>query len=183
LQVAACGNPAGAAGITGGVADSIEQIAYELSVHTLGEQERSVSGLRTRAGTVLAAASIASSFLGSRATTKLPDWSILGVHVGHGSLDVWSFLAVIAFLLTGGASVWILLPRRFVFAFEARTLLAASDEVAGGVEVADGYRALTLWMAPSINDNRRGIQSLNRWFVASCVALGVEIVLWTASLA
>ena len=33
----------------GAVADSIEQLSYELSTQTLGEQERSVSGLRARA--------------------------------------------------------------------------------------------------------------------------------------
>jgi hypothetical protein len=88
------------------VADSIEQLAYELSLNTLSEQERSVSGLRARAGTVLAAASIAGSFLGTRTTGHaLGSWSIFGTKVGHGSLDVWSFVALLAFLLTVAAAI------------------------------------------------------------------------------
>jgi hypothetical protein len=49
------------------MAQSIEQLSFELTASALGEQERALSGLRTRAGTVLAAASIAGSFLGSSA--------------------------------------------------------------------------------------------------------------------
>jgi hypothetical protein len=165
------------------VADSIEQLSYELSLQALGEQERSVAGIRTRAGTVLAAASIAGSFLGSRTAGKrLPDWSLFGAHVGHGSLDVWSFLAILAFGLTAASSVWILLPRRLSFAFDAETLLTESDQF-GGVPVVEGYRALTLWLVPYVNRNRRAIERLNDLLIASCILLGVEILLWSISLA
>ena len=83
------------------VADSIQQLSYELSTQTLGEQERSVSGLRARAGTVLAAASISGSFLGTKTS--------------HGSLDVWSILALIAFGLVFATAIWVLLPHPFSF--------------------------------------------------------------------
>jgi len=49
------------------VAQSIEQLSFELTASALAEQERALTGLRTRAGTVLAAASIAGSFLGAEA--------------------------------------------------------------------------------------------------------------------
>jgi hypothetical protein len=45
------------------MADSIEQLSFELSATALAEQERSLAGLRTCAGTVLAAGSVAGSFL------------------------------------------------------------------------------------------------------------------------
>jgi hypothetical protein len=57
------------------MAESIEQFSYELTANALAEQERAVGALRARAGTVLAAASIAGSFLGTKAR--------------HGSLDGW----------------------------------------------------------------------------------------------
>lgn len=56
------------------VAASIEDFSYQLTAEALAEQERALAALRTRAGTVLAAASIAGSFLGAKAS--------------HGSLDV-----------------------------------------------------------------------------------------------
>ena len=53
--------------------DSIEQLSFELTANALSEQERALSGLRTYAGTVLGAASIAGV-----------------VHRGHGeSSSTW----------------------------------------------------------------------------------------------
>ena len=66
------------------MADSIEQLSFELTASALAEQERALSGLRTRAGTVLAAASVAGSFL--------------AVNAGHGSLHAWGVLAMISFV-------------------------------------------------------------------------------------
>jgi hypothetical protein len=57
---------------------SIEQFSYELTPNALAEQERVVAALRTRSGTILAAASIAGSFLGTKTS--------------HGSLDGWGSL-------------------------------------------------------------------------------------------
>jgi hypothetical protein len=66
--------------------DSIERLSFELTSAALAEQERMLSGLRARTGTVLAAASIAGSLLAARA--------------GHdGSLNVWGVLALVAFTL------------------------------------------------------------------------------------
>ena len=150
------------------VADSIEQLSYELSTQTLGEQERSVSGLRARAGTVLAAASISGSFLGTKTS--------------HGSLDVWSILALIAFGLVFATAIWVLLPHPFSFAFGGTALLGQSDHV-DGVDVQQGYRAAVLWMDPSITANRDAIERLSNWFSVSCACLALEVVLWTISLA
>jgi hypothetical protein len=60
------------------VAESIEQLSYEINAAAVAEQERALSGLRARAGTVLAAASIAGSFLGAKSTCgSLGAWKIL----------------------------------------------------------------------------------------------------------
>src|SRR5437588_4278600 len=67
------------------VAASIEELSYQLTADALAEQERALNALRTRAGTVVAAASISGSFLGAK--------------VNHGSLDVWAILALIVFVL------------------------------------------------------------------------------------
>src|SRR5437763_15342593 len=95
------------------MADTIEQFSYELTAGALSEQERAVAALRTRAGTILAAASIAGSFLGTKAS--------------HGSLDGWGIGGMIAFLLCLASAIMVLLPHDFVFAFRGRALLAVSD--------------------------------------------------------
>jgi hypothetical protein len=52
------------------MAPSIEQISFELTASALAEQERALSALRACAGTVLGSASIAGSFLGTRAAAR-----------------------------------------------------------------------------------------------------------------
>jgi uncharacterized membrane protein YjjB (DUF3815 family) len=106
------------------VATSIEEFSYELTAQALAEQERALSGLRMRAGTVIAAASIAGSFLGGQ--------------TGHQSLDTWAILALIAFVVCLAAAIWVLVPHELVFAFRGEALLAESDhegisDVAGGL--------------------------------------------------
>ena len=74
------------------MAESIEQFSFELTASALAEQERALTGLRARAGTVLAAASVAGSFFGAK--------------ISHGSLGIWGVLAMIAFALCVGGAVW-----------------------------------------------------------------------------
>ena len=50
------------------MAESIEQLSFELTASALAEQERALSGLRTRAGTVLAA--VAGQFQSSSSATS-----------------------------------------------------------------------------------------------------------------
>jgi len=78
------------------MAESIEQFSYELTASALAEQERVVGALRTRSGRILAAASIAGSFLGTKAS--------------HGSLDGWGIAALITFVLCLASALWVLLP-------------------------------------------------------------------------
>ena len=88
------------------MAASIEEFSYQLTAEALAEQERALTALRTRAGTVLAAASIAGSFLGTKTS--------------QGSLDVLSILALVAFVGCVATTIYVLLPHEFAFAFVAR---------------------------------------------------------------
>jgi hypothetical protein len=149
------------------VAASIEQLSYDLTAGALAEQERAVTALRTRAGTVLAAASIAGSFLGPRADL--------------GSLDVWAILALVAFACCVGASIYVLLPHRLVFAFRGQALLAVSDRE-GIDDVTEAYRAVGIWIEPILDSNRDTIADLTDWFTLSCGLLAAEVIFWTVSL-
>jgi hypothetical protein len=149
------------------VAESIEQFSFELTASALAEQERALTGLRARAGTVLAAASIAGSFFGAKTS--------------HGSLGIWGIVGMIAFALSVGSAIWVLLPHAFVFAFRGETLLAESDH-RGVSNVTEAYRTAGIWIEPHLEVNRNKIACLSNWLGASCTLLAAEVILWTLSL-
>lgn len=149
------------------MADSIEQLSFELTASALAEQERALSGLRTRAGTVLAAASIAGSFL--------------AVNAGHGSLHAWGVLAMISFVSCVGSAVWILLPHELVFAFYGQALLADDDQ-RGLHDMTEAYRAVGVWLEQHLEANGDEIAGLSGWLAASCALLAIEVIAWTISL-
>ena len=74
------------------------ELAFEEAGRALDAQERAVNELRSRAGVLIAAAAITTSFLGSRAIT------------GDG-LSVWVWVAVVAFIVVGGSVLTVLWPR------------------------------------------------------------------------
>lgn len=149
------------------MAESIEQLSFELTADALAEQERALSALRARAGTVLAAASIAGSFFGAKTS--------------HGSLGTLGVLAMGSFALCVASAIWILLPHAFVFAFRGETLLAESDH-RGASNVAEAYRTAGIWVGPYLEANRRKVASLSDFLATSCVLLISEVILWTLSI-
>ena len=149
------------------MAETIEQLSYQLAAEALAEQERTVSGLRSRAGTVLAAASIAGSFLAAKTSA--------------GGLGVWGALALAAYVSCVAAGLWVLLPHNLVFAFRGRPLLWASDG-ADGLEVGEAYRVIGSWIQKPLERNREKIAELSVWFAVSCGMLAAEVILWTVSL-
>jgi hypothetical protein len=121
------------------MADSIEELSFELAASELSEQERSLAELKTCAGTVVGAASIAGSFLGAKS--------------GYGPLDVWAVLALVSFALCFACAIWVLLPHDLVLAVGGQDLLAETDsrEVH---DVTEAYRAGGRWIEPLVYANR-----------------------------
>jgi hypothetical protein len=150
------------------MAESIEQLSYELTANALTEQERALSGLRASAGTVLGAASIAGSFLGAKAT--------------RGSLDVWAILAMFSFALCFACAIWVLLPHDLTLAVGGEDLLALSDDQ-DVHDVVEAYRTASSWLDRHVQINHRTVARLSSWLSLSCILLAVEVALWTISLA
>ncbi len=149
------------------MADSIERLSFELTLGAVAEQERSVTGLRNCAGTVLGAASIAGSFLGARLEGQ--------------PLDDRGVLATVAFALCFGSAIWVLVPRDLGLSFRGGFL----TEVRGQdreLDDEDGYRAMCAWMEPQLELNGRQLDRLGEWLTVSCLLLAIEIILWTISL-
>src|SRR5712691_11147208 len=98
--------------------NEIAQLAYDASVRAIQDQAGVLDGLRTRAGTVLAAAALVSSFLGGQA---LRDSS-------HLELLSLTTAAVGAFVTSALLALVILWPFEFRFSLSARALLEAVQE-------------------------------------------------------
>ncbi len=149
------------------MSDSIERLSYELTASALAEQERSLTSLRSGAGAVLGAASIAGSLWGTRAA-------------GH-SLDPWALLAAMAFALCSASAIWVLMPRNLALSFNGEELLAAG-EAHSPAAVADGYRTACQWMEPYMEVNRRTLDRLANWLTFACGLLSAEVLLQTISI-
>jgi hypothetical protein len=86
------------------MAGDFEKLAYQEAVRGLDKQEGLLEALRTRTGVLLAASFLAASLLGQQAFRG----------AGPQSLAI---AAVVAFVISIGAGVYILLPKRnLVFA-------------------------------------------------------------------
>lgn len=78
---------------------NLERLAHEAALRALDKQERLLEELRARTGILLAASSLAASFLGDAA---FGDSGPVGVAVA----------ALLAFIVSIGASVYVLAPKR-----------------------------------------------------------------------
>jgi hypothetical protein len=76
----------------------LAELAYQLAVRGLGQQEAGLAELRARTGTLLTAASLLVTFLGALA-------------IDREGLGVFAVPALVAYALAGALSVWILVPK------------------------------------------------------------------------
>ena len=147
-------------------------LALEEARRTLDEQERAVAELRSRAATLISAATIATSFLGAPF-----------IHDGH--LGPASAVALGAFVLLSFATIALLLQRwEFEFSLGARTILTSYVEpiAVRPVEPARIHRDLAIHMDASSNANRHRIVSMTTIFHIGCVLLTTEILAWVVAI-
>jgi hypothetical protein len=144
-----------------------ERLAYEAAQRALDKQERLLEELRSRTGLLLAAASLAASFLGREAFARDPKRGL-------------ALLAVLAFLMAVGASVYILLPKRnkFVFALVGARLYEGLYAVRD--DLAEVYRRLAYNLDRFWDDNDAEMQKLFISFRVAAGALSAEILVLIA---
>jgi hypothetical protein len=144
-----------------------ERLAYEAALRALDKQERLIDELRNRTGLLLAAASLAASFLGREAFAGHPNRAL-------------AILALVAFLLAVGASVYVLLPKtgKFVFAMVGAGLYEGLYELKD--DLGQVYRRLTYDLDRFWDDNDVELQKLFRAFRLAAVGLSAEIVILIA---
>jgi hypothetical protein len=150
------------------------ELAFQEARRALDGQERALTAFRSRAGVVLSAAAIVTSFLGGQAINA------------HG-LTTLAWIAITAFGVLGVAALCVLWPDdQWEFEAIPNQLLASYIERDDGIEVPIEaiHRDLALHMERSyLANERRRLRPLRWAFRVAVVALVAEVAIWLASLA
>ena len=146
------------------VGDTVK-LAVDMARSAVKDQADQLIDLRSRAGTLLAAASIAGTFAGAT----------------HGSIDTLATLALVAYVCSLGACIYVLLPHELSVEFRGSVLLAAREET--GANDEEAYEVVVDWLEQVRGGNNGKLRQLKAWYTAAAVALGLEVVLWIMTLA
>jgi hypothetical protein len=149
------------------------ELAYREARMGLEDQERSVVELRGRAGALIAAAAVTTSFFGGQTLTA------------H-SISAAAWIAIGCFVLLGFAVLLVLWPRQdWEFSLAPDQLIATYLEPAEGepLELHLIERDLALHMGHSAKLNRRQLRALMAAFRFGAVLLVLEVLAWVAALA
>jgi hypothetical protein len=152
---------------TAGSDPTYERLAYEAAQRALDKQEWLLEELRSRTGLLLAAASLAASFLGREAFVANPNRGL-------------ALLALAAFLVAVAASVYVVLPKseKFIFALVGAGLYEGLFEVKD--DLAEVYRRLAYELDRFWEANDLEMQKLFRSFRHAAAGLAAEIVVLIA---
>jgi hypothetical protein len=138
---------------------------YQESLRGLLQQQAAVESMHNRAGTLIFAASFASSLLGSRALVD--------------GLGVWDWIAVALLLAIGVLTVILLWPYyNLSFRFDAQDLLERFVDNADSSSMGEMHRALALQIRTDWQRNGRIVRRLREAFQISLVLLIAEILAW-----
>lgn len=148
------------------------ELAYQEAKRTLEDQEGTVSETRSRAGQLIAAAAITTSFFGGQAITA-----------HHVHTAAW--FAIGCFIALSGSVLVILWPRHdWQFALSPAKLIATYIEPVNDppVDLATIHRDLALHMGSSIESNRRQLRWVFGAFRVGALLLAGEVVAWVMAL-
>lgn len=141
------------------------RLAYDESVRGWALQSTVLDELRTRAGVLIAAASVSSAFLG---TSALPR----GGHLNAGSV-----IAIVGFIAVVGLCVYVVWPAKgWVFVHNAERLI--TTYLADDLSADDMYRRMTLDNAGYRKRNQARIDRRFLAFRLACMSLGLDVVVW-----
>ncbi|MEJ7567751.1 MAG: hypothetical protein WKF41_05745 [Gaiellaceae bacterium] len=150
-------------------------IAYDEAKRALDDQAKTLDGLRARAGTLLAVASLVTSFLGGQVLAKPTIKEALVIRADIGALG---WIAIAAFLGVVVATMAILWPYR-----DWRFNLSASTITQWDVSEAEAKGHLAIFHEENYDANAPRLQNLFWCFQAGCLLLGIETIAWILDLA
>lgn len=139
----------------------LEQEAYRLAVSALEQQERALTELRARTGSLLTVSSLLASFLGGQVLLR-------------ASLSIWLILALAAFSSSIILCIYVLLPKdNLVFALDGPNAYEALYEIRDDQKEID--RRLAYWLESFREANHSVIRKLRAAFELAGFALFAEI--------
>lgn len=144
------------------MAGEFEKLAYEAALRGLDKQEGYLEELRARTGVLLAASSLAASFLGQQAFR-------------HPNSRGLVLVALLAFVVSIGAGAFILLPKKnLIFTQAGVGLYEGLFDLRE--DMAEVYRRLAYDLDRFWDSNDKRIQWLIRTFSLGAAALVIEIL-------
>jgi hypothetical protein len=147
------------------VSTDLAQIEYEASQRALDKQERLLDEIRSRTGLLLAASSLAASFLGRPALESEP--------------AALALLALTAFALSLASSIYVLLPKReLVFSLIGSNVYERLYEFRA--DTSEVHRRLAFDLDRFWEANDRVMQRVLWGFRLSATSLALEIFLLLA---
>ncbi len=147
-------------------------LAYREARTGLEDQEKSVAELRARAGALIAAAAVTTSFFGGQT---------LATH----EIGAAAWIAIGCFVSLGFAVLLVLWPRRdWEFSLAPSQFIATYLEPAQSEPLALHMieRDLALHMGRSTELNRRQLRTLTGIFRVGALLLVVEVLAWVVAL-
>lgn len=147
---------------------SLEQLAYDLSLRALQQQETVLDELRSRTGVLLTATALVTSFLGGRALSDGLAWlTAPGL-----------FAALISIIL----SDYLLAPAAKV-TFAVLPVAAYEHFIRSGADLREAQRTLAYWNQDAWERNQLAIKLLLLCFRIACGALVLAVVFWSLNVA
>lgn len=156
-----------------------ERIAFDESVRVLESQEGVLTGLRGRAGTLLAAASLVTAFL-APAALEVRDAAKQTV---VREFDTLAWLATASFVAVVAAALVVLLPYKWVFGHSSHQLMDQLLDPNPPGDEATVLRHLSYYNDENHNANATKLGRLFLTFEVGCLLLVVEVAFWLAALA
>jgi hypothetical protein len=148
---------------------ALAQLSYDAAVRALDLQERAVEQLRARTGTLLAASSLTTSFLGAQAIQRT------------GGLGTFGALALVSLTGSIGFCVYVLLPKSgLVFSLSAPTMYEGLFEFSDDEE--EVRKRLVYWLEEYWQGNQRQIETLDRYYLGGAITLMLQLVFWSWAL-
>jgi hypothetical protein len=150
--------------------DARSAFVYQEALRGLLQQQAAVESLHARAGTLIFAASFASSLLGARAL--------------EDGVDAWDWVALALLVGIGALAVYLLWPYyNLTFRFDPKDLLARYVDVAEPLPMATIHRELAGRIDTDWHRNGRIVRRLREALQVALILLLLEIVAWLVSIA
>ena len=153
-------------------------VAYDEARKAVEAQAATLDSVQTRAGTLLAAASLVTSFFGTQALGT--PTITAGLRVARASFGVLGWAAVLAFIAVTGLTIAALWPREWKLDMRPGPILDATR--GSDIDERDGKAQLAAYWDDNYEFNKLRLDQILNCYQWACIALGVEVVAWLLDL-